>query len=521
MRVAIVHNAVTDKSTIDELDVLVQVDSIGRSLIELGHETHLVPCTFDLLALRRRLESLRPDAVFNLVESLDARGRLIHLAPFLFDAMGLPYTGAPAEAIFITSQKVIAKQWLRASGLPTPDWFGPYPENSPNMPRTIPPNPAWAAGFLIKAAWEHASFNLEGEGLVAGGDISRLRDLMKERAPAMGGVCFAEMYIEGREFNLSVIDGPDGPIALPPAEIVFEDFPEDKLRIVGYRAKWDEESFEYTHTSRRFDFPPEDAGLVERLKELALRCWHAVGMRGYARVDFRVDRQGRPWVLEANANPCFSPYGGFLAALKQEGFDYTKGVELILAAAFRKQYEPAPAREAEPRRKSGAPKTGEKSTGISFRYDVQPDDSTRLPEMVAATGFFNAEELDIVKELVDDCLEMGPEASGYDFVFAERDGRAIGFACYGPIAGTESSFSLYWITVHPDFQDNGIGRALMDETERLIRAAGGSRLYIETSNRTQYSDTRAFYELCGCKLASLLEDYYAPGDAKATYFKKF
>ena len=113
--------------------------------------------------------------------------------------------------------------------------------------------------------------------------------VLRRRAPDLGGACFAEVYIEGREFNLALLAGPDGPEVLPPAEIVFEGYGPDRLRIVGYRAKWDEASYEYHHTPRRFDFPAADAPLLDRLRRTARDCWRLFGLRGWARVDFRVD----------------------------------------------------------------------------------------------------------------------------------------------------------------------------------------------------------------------------------------
>ena len=100
---------------------------------------------------------------------------------------------------------------------------------------------------------------------------------------------------------------------------------------VGYRAKWDEESYEYRHTPRRFDFPESDAPLLERLRQTARACWHLFGLQGWARVDFRVDAEGHPWVLEVNANPCLSPDAGFAAALDRAGIDYGAAMERILA----------------------------------------------------------------------------------------------------------------------------------------------------------------------------------------------
>ena len=102
---------------------------------------------------------------------------------------------------------------------------------------------------------------------------ARVRDL----APRLGGACFAEGYVDGREFNLSVIsgsasgppgeggdDGDGGPRVLPPAEIEFVDYPAGKPRIVGYAAKWDPGSFECDHTVRTFDFAAADARAARR-----------------------------------------------------------------------------------------------------------------------------------------------------------------------------------------------------------------------------------------------------------------
>ena len=139
---------------------------------------------------------------------------------------------------------------------------------------------------------------------------------------------FAESYIEGREFNLAILAGT----FLPVSEIHFVDYPEPtKLKIVDFRAKWEEDSFEYIHTPRSFDFPETDRPLIAELLKIARRCWGFFNLHGYARVDFRVDDEGRPWVLEINANPCLSPDGGFFAAAARMNLTFTDIVEKIIA----------------------------------------------------------------------------------------------------------------------------------------------------------------------------------------------
>src|SRR5690606_39168042 len=135
-------------------------------------------------------------------------------------------------------------------------------------------------------------------------DSRTVQQHLSEREKRFGREFFAEQFIAGREFNLSVLAGPNGPEVLPPAEIDFSAFPEGKPRIVGYAAKWADGSFEFDQTPRRFEFPRTDGPLLGELTRLARAVWQAFGLRGYARVDFRVDEQGRPWILEVNGNPC-------------------------------------------------------------------------------------------------------------------------------------------------------------------------------------------------------------------------
>jgi D-alanine-D-alanine ligase len=339
MRLAVVHNAVTDQSAPDERDVLVQADAVQAALKDLRHETELLPCTLNLASVQARLQAIRPDIVFNLVESLNGQGRLIHLFPALLDAIAMPYTGADSQALYFTSNKILAKRQMVQAGLPTPPWIGPYPPDMAALAQPTLPGPALnfkdrKIRWLVKSVWEHASVGLDECELTLSESVEEVLNRLPRQAAPLGGSCFAEAYIEGREFNLSLLAGPNGPEVLAPAEIVFEDYPADKPRIVGYRAKWATDSYEYNHTPRRFDFAPPDASLLQELGKLAKQCWQVFGLAGYARVDFRVDLNGRPWILEINTNPCLSPDAGFAAAIEQSGLSFTQAVSRIAAAAW-------------------------------------------------------------------------------------------------------------------------------------------------------------------------------------------
>ena len=196
------------------------------------------------------------------------------------------------------------------------------------MPVPFSPGP-----WILKTVWEHASFAIEAESLLAEAPAD-WPAWLADRRRRLRRPCFAEQYIEGREFNLSLLAAANGPQVLPPAEIDFSRLPAGQPRIVGYRAKWIAESPEYHGTPRRFDHPASDRPLLDRLCELARASWDLFGLRGYARVDFRVDRRGQPWILEINANPCLSPDAGFAAALGQAGIAFPQAVERILDDAM-------------------------------------------------------------------------------------------------------------------------------------------------------------------------------------------
>jgi D-alanine-D-alanine ligase len=307
--VIIFHSPLAADAPADELDVLQQAEFFKSGLTELGFDVEIFSFPYDLSELEIILRERKPVWVVNLVETLFADGRLVHIGPFMFDHFKIPYTGCSAHSIYLSSHKILSKQHMQVHGIKTPAFFT-YQSLCDAGDDTF------TGRYLVKSLWEHASFGLDEDKKLLFSSRKELLERMQTEARPNDFFC--EEYIHGREFNLSVLDGADGPEVLPPAEIRFE-YPADKPRILGYKAKWEEESFEYKHTVRSFEFPMEDSGLLLNLKTIALTCWNVFELSGYARVDFRVDENGDVYVLEINANPCISPDSGFVAAAQQAG----------------------------------------------------------------------------------------------------------------------------------------------------------------------------------------------------------
>lgn len=320
MKVSILYAAISPQATQDELDTLAQVEAVEDALRKLGHQVSRANISLNLTQLLEHAGKERPDIVFNLVESVDGLGEFLYLGAMILDRLEIPYTGANTAAIFSTSNKLLAKNIFQGADIPTAPWIS-FDEAQRRAPQFSGP-------YIIKNVWEHASVGLDDKSIVY--QVSELAQALVARHEKIRGQWFAEKFIAGREFNQSMIAGPHGPQLLPLAEMRFENFPEHKAQIVDYRAKWIEGSFEFTNTLRSFELSDADKPLVEKIQDVARRCWEKFELRGYARVDFRVDEQGQPWVLEVNANPCIAPDSGFVAAAARAGLDYPQVVLRIL-----------------------------------------------------------------------------------------------------------------------------------------------------------------------------------------------
>lgn len=155
---------------------------------------------------------------------------------------------------------------------------------------------------------------------------------------------------------------------------------------------------------------------------------------------------------------------------------------------------------------------------IGFRRRILDTDKALVDSIIRSTGFFREDEIAVAVELVEERLCKGAE-SGYEFIFAELNGKTIGYSCFGLIPCTLHSFDLYWIAIHKEYMGRGIGKLLIKETETDIRELGGQGIYVETSSRELYTPTRVFYEKNGYSQKATFENFYDNGDHKVVYVK--
>ena len=142
-------------------------------------------------------------------------------------------------------------------------------------------------------------------------------------------------------------------------------------------------------------------------------------------------------------------------------------------------------------------------------------DRGRIEEITRSVGVFRNDEVPVALEVFDAAVAGSPD---YLALGADRDGRLVGWICWGPTPCTIGTFDLYWMAVDPAAQGAGIGTALIQAMEERLR--GLARLIIvETAGRADYRPTRTFYQARGYHQAAVIADFYAPGDDQVVYVK--
>jgi D-alanine-D-alanine ligase len=231
------------------------------------------------------------------------------MAGFL-ELLQIPFTGNPSRSLSLCQDKFCTKSVLAAHGLPVPQ--GWVVEKGDPIPTDL------AFPLIVKPNEQDASLGIYPQSVVE--DRASLAKRVEFVSERYGGPVLVESFIDGREFNVAVLDGRETR-ALPVSEIEFRDLPAGMPRILGYHAKWqeDHELYQRTVPVCPAAVSSETAGALQRT---ALAAYRALKLKGYARVDFRMDAAGKIHILEVNPNPDASRDSGIARALKAAGIKY-------------------------------------------------------------------------------------------------------------------------------------------------------------------------------------------------------
>ena len=313
-----------------EHDIAFTADAVAKALTGAGHEVRRLGLRADAAPLLAALRD-SPDCVFNLYEGLAAWGDTEVYVAGLLELARVPYTGSPPQPLLICRSKPLTKLLLAGAGLPTAPFFV--------AEAGVPDNPlGWPV--IVKPAREDASVGIEQASVVTdqAGLVARVAQMRERYGPPV----LCEAFVRGREFNVALVTRRGELTVLPFSEILFEPpaGAEHLWPIVSFDAKWRPSTLDFKATPavNPAAVTPE---LHAEVSDLARRAFALVGCRDYARVDFRVDESGRPFILEVNPNPCISPLAGLAAGLESAKIPHDEFVlGLVDAALGRKGVTP-------------------------------------------------------------------------------------------------------------------------------------------------------------------------------------
>jgi D-alanine-D-alanine ligase len=311
MKIAILFDGVSALAPVPDLLILETVEAIEKALQEGDHATTRVPVGTDTRWIDR-LKRGRFDVAFNLCEGIDGMATFEPPVIGVLELLQLPYTGSTSYTTSVCLRKHVVNALLESAGLPVPAW---------GLARPGKPLPSVGFPAICKPAAEDASLGIEQRSVV------RTKAQLAERVGAMHEMwsdVLVQRYIDGREINVGVV----GDTVLPLAEIDFGSMPRGLWKIVSYRSKWETGSDEDLGTVPCCPAPLDDKVAAE-VSRVALEAWRLVGGEGYGRIDMRIDRLGRPWILEVNSNPDIAPDAGLARMARIAGLDYAALIRLI------------------------------------------------------------------------------------------------------------------------------------------------------------------------------------------------
>ncbi len=318
MKVAILYNITDDSEYMDE-DCLIQLNELKEALEELKIQNDKFIFSTDTHTTAKKLLDYKPNLVFNFVENIYNLPIIDYLAPLLLEGLKIPYTGGNSSSLLITTNKILAKQLMSKYNILTPKWRESNTFNFYNQEEFFSP-------LIIKNFLYDSSYGITQESIVK--NSSELLSFLENDTTGVKNNWFAEQYIDGREFNVSILSCKQKPVVLPIAEMLFSNTKD--YAICDYDSKWDKHSTKFLETNRSFNFKEEDNLILQKLTEISLKCWEIFGLKSYARIDYRVDKDNNIWVLEINTNPALTKDAGFIAAASQYNMSYTQVITQLI-----------------------------------------------------------------------------------------------------------------------------------------------------------------------------------------------
>jgi len=332
LKVVLLYNLVErlqkgeEKDALAEEAVIEEIGAVESAVRSLGHQCFVVAIREEIFSVIHWLSEIRPDVVFNLCEGVYGNSCWEMDIPALLDLFRIPYTGSPPLTLGLCQNKGKVKDILLSQGILTPRY------------KTFDhPLEQVKDGFfpaIVKPVHEDGSLGISKESVVF--DEVHLKRQVRYVIEKYNQPALVEEYVNGRELNVSIVEINGKMDVLPISEIDYSEFPEGIPKICGYEAKWVPESVEY-QKSKPVCPAPLEAEMKKRLEQIAMQVFKLFECRDYARVDFRVDQDGRMYVIDVNPNPDISPQSGMSRQIKVKGMTYKHFIGGVIEKALQRK----------------------------------------------------------------------------------------------------------------------------------------------------------------------------------------
>jgi D-alanine-D-alanine ligase len=293
---------------------------VVTALQKLGHEVKPLGLQDDLSVARTAIKDWEPDIIFNLLEAFDNIVMFDHNIVSFLEMLRMPYTGSNARGLMLARDKSLSKKLMAYHRIPMPEFAvirrGQKVRASKRLPFPL----------IIKSLTEEASLGISQASVVDSEE--KLKERVAFIHDNIGTDALVEQFIEGRELYVGVM-GNHRLRVFPIWEMQFTKMPNGVHHIATERVKWSVK-YQEKHgiqTSELKDLPDDQR---QRIQHLCRRVYRALELSGYARIDLRMDKDGKAYVLEANPNPQIARGEDFAESAKRAGLSYEALLQRIL-----------------------------------------------------------------------------------------------------------------------------------------------------------------------------------------------
>ena len=292
---------------------------------DLNHEVRVLGVADELTPIKQAAEEFKPHIVFNLLEAFHEVGTYDQNVVSYLELLRLSYTGCNPRGMILARDKALSKKLLQYHRIPVPDFAVAYRRRKFKLPKRM------TYPVIVKSLTQEASIGISQASVVE--DERRMLERIQFIHDSIHTEALVEQYIEGRELYCAIL-GNERLQVFPVWEMFFQNMSDRQHRIATARVKWNTDYQEKAGImTGSAEALPE--GLAERIPAVCKRVYRSLQLSGYARIDMRVDPQGRVWVIEANPNPQIASGEDFAQSAASAHVTYPTLIQRILTAGIR------------------------------------------------------------------------------------------------------------------------------------------------------------------------------------------